>query len=134
MKNIFLSVSILMSVFHVAVARAGHGEMKGFRFQQCESSSCVVVEAPKAWLSQSNGAFVASGEDKAAKDAAKLQLIENGKVTREFRGDEIVSQPEIHTMTVESVRDVILVDIEKGSFEVIPKTATIPQHIERGSR
>lgn len=123
-----------MSLLIASIAQAGHGEMKGFRFQECQSNSCTVVEAPKAWLSQSNGAFVASSENVNPKQEAKLQLIENGKLKHEFIGDEIVSQPEIRTMTVESSRSVILVNLEKRSFEVIPKSPAIPTKIERGVR
>lgn len=86
------------------------GEITGFRFMSCEASVCIEVEARKAWLSQTNGAFVASD--------GLLKIIKNGKVTREIRGTEIVSQPEIDMVTVESGATVAMVNLKTASVEV----------------
>ena len=120
-----MNQSLALLVFCVLAfgssAFAGSGEIKGFRYVTCEARKCISVEAPKAWLSQSNGSFVASGEDGGRSDQAVMKMTDDGKVTREFRGAEIVSQPEIDAMTIESDRSVILVGIKKSSFEVIEK-------------
>lgn len=102
-------------------ARAGNNEIKKFRYQSCEAGKCIVVEAPKGWLSQSNGSFVASGE---GLNQAKFQILEAGRVRHEFRGDEIVSQPEVRSITVDSKDAVVLVDTDKTTYEVISKTGS----------
>ncbi len=120
-----MSQSLVLLIFCVIAygssAFAGSGEIKGFRYVTCENRKCISVEAPKAWLSQSNGSFVASGEAGGRDDQAIMKMTDDGKVTREFRGTEIVSQPEIDSMTIESDKSVILVGVKKSSVEVIEK-------------
>jgi hypothetical protein len=122
-KSIFIpSLLFFASVLtFVITASAANNEITGFRYQSCKIDKCFVVESPKGWLSVANGAFVASG-DKAETGKATLKLMKNGKMTNEFRGDEVVSQPEVHVITVESAQSVVLVDSETNTFEVIPRT------------
>ncbi len=86
------------------------GAITGFRFTSCEAALCITVEAPKAWLSQTNGAFVAAD--------GVLKILKDGKVTRELRGTEIVSQPEIDMITVEAGETVTMVNLKNASLEV----------------
>lgn len=86
------------------------GEITGFRFTSCEAATCIMVEAQKAWMSQTNGAFVAS--------EGVLKVLKDGKVTRELRGTEIVSQPEIDMITVEAGETVTMVNLKNASMEV----------------
>ncbi len=101
-----------------SLALAANNEMKNFKFRTCDRVFCIVVESEKGWLSQATGAFVASG----AKGSVKLQLVKDGKVTNEFFGDEVASQPEVYSMTVDSQNTVVLVDVNTGEFEVIAKS------------
>lgn len=113
-----LKIVMLFIVMGASFAHAGNNEMKDFRFQTCERSICIIVASDTGWLSPASGAFVATG---SAQHSVTLQVLENGKLKHAFRGSEVVSQPEIHSMTVDSERSVVLVDINDGTFEVTPK-------------
>lgn len=123
----FISIllpSLLVGLSQIVMSTAfasGNNELKDFRFRTCDRSFCVAVESAKGWLSHATGAFVASGE----KGRVKLQIIRDGKITREFAGDEAVSQPEVHSITIESERSVVLVDINTGEYETFAKSANI---------
>lgn len=119
------SVGFLV-LFFQSQSSAGGSEIAGFRYVTCEAKKCISVEAPKAWVSQSNGSFVASGDSSSGKNAsatkiAVMRILDDGKVIHEFRGNEIVSQPEIDSITVESDASVILIGIRNSTVEVIDK-------------
>lgn len=117
MNNSLVAICVGLC-FGASLAFAGNNQMKDFKYRSCEAQKCIVVEAPVAWLSQANGAFVATGDEKTE---AKFQLVDGGKIVREFRGDEIVSQPEISSMTIDSRRSTVFVDVEKTTIEVYSK-------------
>lgn len=135
-RSLVASGGILIGISSAAaIARGGNNEMTGFRYQSCEGTKCVVVSAPKAWISQANGAFIATGiSDSSAaplvRNAVTFQLVESGKVKREFKGDEVANQPEVQSMTVESSTSVVLYDTATQTFEVIAK----PQIEVRGAK
>jgi hypothetical protein len=124
MKNRIISILLLGGLAPTAV-QAANNEISGFRYQECEASRCVVVESPKAWLSIASGSFVAgSSSSSRVRNAAKFQLLVNGAVAQEFFGDEIVSQPQISTLTIESAKSVVIVDTRTGKFESVEKPNT----------
>ncbi|CAN5598994.1 hypothetical protein BH10BDE1_BH10BDE1_20340 [soil metagenome] len=130
MKNQIALFSMLFVCAAAQTVEAGNNEITGFRYTTCEGTKCFVVESPKAWLSMANGSFVAGGEPSSREEnVAKFQILENGKVAIEFRGDEIVSQPEISTMTIESKSSVVIVDTKTNKFEVVSKAVS-----SRGAR
>lgn len=118
---IFLLSASIVSTCVGSFGLAGSGEITGFRYVTCDAGKCISVESPKAWVSQSNGSFVASGDIGSKFDQATIKLIDAGHVTHEFRGTEIVSQPEIDAMTIESDSSVILIGVKNSSVEVIEK-------------
>lgn len=116
-----------------APAQAQNGQINGFRYYSCEATNCIVVEAPRAWLSVANGAFVAesaatsdnstSGTAAAAMGAehAVFRILKNQKIVREFKASEIVHRPEIGMMTIETPSEVVLFDNATYELEAVRK-------------
>ncbi|MDZ4083760.1 MAG: hypothetical protein U1E10_12535 [Bdellovibrionales bacterium] len=113
-----------------ASVQSQNGQINGFRYQSCEGTKCVVVEAPRAWLSVANGAFVAesalasnlaAGSTGAAAEHAMFRLLTNRKVIREFKASEIVLRPEIGMMTIETSNEVVLFDLATYELEAVRK-------------
>lgn len=95
-----------------------NGEISGFRYQACEANKCMVVEAPRAWLSTANGAFVA---ERTESNSAVFRILKDQKSVRAVSAIEIVLRPEIGMMTVETATDVLLVDLENFDVETVKK-------------
>lgn len=106
----------------VAKAQSQNGQINGFRYQSCEAANCIVVEAPRAWLSVANGAFVAeSGATLSVAEPAVFRLLKNRKIVREFKASEIVHRPEIGMMTIETPTEVVLFDNATYELETVRK-------------
>lgn len=106
----------------VAKAHSQNGQINGFRYQSCEAANCIVVEAPRAWLSVANGAFVAeSGTTLPVAEPAVFRLLKNRKIVREFKASEIVHRPEIGMMTIETPTEVVLFDHATYELEAVRK-------------
>lgn len=119
---IFVCGFSFASFASVATAQSQNGQINGFRYQSCEGTKCVVVEAPRAWLSVANGAFVAeSGATLSVAEPAVFRLLKNRKIVREFQASEIVHRPEIGMMTIETPTEVVLFDNATYELEAVRK-------------
>lgn len=116
--TVALHFAVLFFAVHGARAQSQNGEIRGFRYQACEAAKCLVVEAPRAWLSAANGAFVA---EESGHEGVTFRLLNNRKVVREVKAHEIVLRPEIEMMTVESADEVLLVDLHTYELEAVRK-------------
>lgn len=126
MKNIsaFLTfiVATAPAVAMSDVSAAQNGQINGFRYQSCEAAKCLFVEAPRAWLSVANGAFVAeSSGHGTGSEQVVFRVLNNRKIVREVKATEVVLRPEIGMMTVETLSEVLLVDLATYEVEAVRK-------------
>lgn len=125
--NRVLSVILLFLVGGVSFgARAAepssngssNGMIRGFRYTDCRKGQCLLVKAPKAWMSNASGGFIAEA---SGKEVAHVEVLKDGKSTLKKTADEAVLRPEIDLLTFENDREVVLIELSTFDVQVVKK-------------
>lgn len=112
------TMASFVALASISMATTDSSEISGFRYHNCIGAVCVLVQAPKGSLSSSTEDFVATGD---GTHGAILRLIFNGKTSREFQGYEVVSRMAAHVVTINSQKQIAIINLKTGSYELLKK-------------
>jgi hypothetical protein len=126
------AVSLLIFMSFVSSARASpasssrqlnneqlnNGQIRGFRYTDCLLQTCLIVQAPQAWISSTGGGFIA---ESIASEWAHVEIRKNRKSVISKAGYEAVLRPEIDLLSIESDSEVILIQLSTLNVQVVRK-------------
>ena len=112
------SALLFATISASALEISNNGLIRGFRYTDCRKGQCLMVKAPKAWMSAANGGFIA---ESSGKDAAQVEVLKDGKSVLKKNADEAVLRPEIDLLTFENDQEVVLIELSTLDVQVVRK-------------
>ena len=86
-------------------------KITGFRYQDCGTQDCLVIEAPKAWMSQISNLGSESSHI-LADGPVKMQILREGRLFREYRGESASLQGDVKLLSIETAQGSVIYDLE----------------------